>query len=93
MLVTPASFDQPDNAFRAEHLGVSRTLPRKDYHADSLVRELSLLLEDPGYRQRAEEISKTVGKENGAITACNLVEGMLIKFQQSHESHLLQNKI
>jgi UDP:flavonoid glycosyltransferase YjiC (YdhE family) len=77
MLVTPFSHDQPDNAARAERLGVARVLyrsPRQspaapDDPANELAAELEALLHDDSYGQRAWDVGQIVGGEDGAAAA------------------------
>jgi rhamnosyltransferase subunit B len=52
-LVLPAAFDQPDNARRAEELGVARTLPWRHADTASLASVLSELLGSARHAQAA----------------------------------------
>ena len=54
-LIVPVAFDQPDNARRAQRLGVARVLPFKRVTAERLVERLKPLLEEPAYARRAGE--------------------------------------
>ncbi|MDX1662132.1 MAG: glycosyltransferase [Gemmatimonadota bacterium] len=74
MLVVPHSHDQPDNAHRAERLGVARTIRPGAYRADRVVAELRRLLEDPVYRRRAGEVGRAVRAEDGVANACDAIE-------------------
>jgi UDP:flavonoid glycosyltransferase YjiC (YdhE family) len=79
MLVIPFAHDQPDNAARAERLGVARTLSRpragsKDPAYGRIATELALLLDDDEYARRAAEVGQIVGGEDGVgIAARTLV--------------------
>ena len=73
-LIMPYSHDQPDNAARIERLGTSRTIPRQQYSAKKVVKELNALLENPHYAARAMEISLIVQAENGVAVACDAIE-------------------
>lgn len=77
MLVMPYSHDQPDNAARVERLGTSRTIPRKQYSASSVAKELGELLTNPKYAAKAAEIGRIIQTENGAIAACDAIEKQL----------------
>ena len=77
MLVVPFGQDQPDNARRVVGLGVARTIPRGGYRIDRVVRELSALLSDPGYAQRAAAVGEQVRAERGTATACDEIERVL----------------
>jgi rhamnosyltransferase subunit B len=77
MLVVPFAHDQPDNAYRAERLGVSRTVAAGRYTARRAERELRTLLEDPRYRARAAEVGERVRAEDGVAAACDAIEALL----------------
>jgi UDP:flavonoid glycosyltransferase YjiC (YdhE family) len=71
------AFDQPDNAEHAARLGGSRTLLRPKYKAERVAKELRLLLEHPGYAANAKTVGEQLRHENGAATACDLLEEVL----------------
>ena len=73
-LVVPFSHDQFDNGARAARLGVARVLPRAKFDGRSAERELGELLHDQSYSVRAAEVGEIVRSENGAATACDLIE-------------------
>lgn len=76
MLIVPRSHDQPDNAYRAERLGVARVLLRPlRYRARRVARDLRALLEDPEPARRAAEAAETVRGEDGVGAACDAIEG------------------
>jgi len=69
-LLTPAGFDQPDNAARAARLGVGRVLPFRRAHNDArLVRELRALLDDPAWGRAAAEVAGKSHGIDGALAA------------------------
>ena len=76
-LIVPFAFDQPDNAEHAARLGGSRTLLRPKYKAARVAKELSLLLEQPGYAANAKTVGEQLRRENGAAVACDLLEAVL----------------
>lgn len=76
-LIMPYSHDQPDNAARVERLGTSRTIPRKQYWAPRVVKELSELLDNPSYTAKATEIGRIIQEENGVCVACDQIEKQL----------------
>lgn len=76
-LVVPFSHDQPDNAYRVERLGVSRTLSPRRYTARRAARELRTLLENPSYQERAAVLGEKVRAEDGVATACGALEALL----------------
>ncbi len=73
MLVTPLSHDQPDNAMRAARLGVARVLPRGQYRADRVARELRVLLSG-GYTDTAARTGLALAREDGVRAACDGLE-------------------
>ena len=81
MLIVPFAHDQPDNAARAERLGVARVLSRSQLahraparaergSESELAVELGVLLEDEEYARRAAEVGQIVGGEDGLSVAC-----------------------
>ncbi|NJN38409.1 MAG: glycosyltransferase family 1 protein [Acaryochloridaceae cyanobacterium CSU_3_4] len=79
-LVMPYSHDQPDNAARVERLGTSRTIPRKQYVAERVVRQLGELLGNPSYAAKAAEIGAIIRAEDGVNVACDAIEKQLTLF-------------
>jgi rhamnosyltransferase subunit B len=76
-LVMPCAWDQPDNAERAARLGIARTIARNRYEPQRVAAELRLLLENPAYSQRAEEIATKVRQEDGVGAACDALESLI----------------
>jgi rhamnosyltransferase subunit B len=72
-LIVPVAFDQPDNARRAIRLGVGRTVPFRRASADTMTRELAVLLETPAYAERAAAVGSAVQAEDGTTNACDLL--------------------
>jgi UDP:flavonoid glycosyltransferase YjiC (YdhE family) len=73
MLIVPHAHDQPDNAHRAEQLGVARVLDARRYRADRAARQLRALLTKPSYQSRAREIAEQIGREAGVRTAADTI--------------------
>ncbi len=76
MLIMPFGHDTLDNATRVVRLGVARTLDRRRFTPRALERELSILLEDPAYRTRADEAGRRIRSEEGTSAACDVIEGL-----------------
>jgi len=76
-LIVPFAFDQPDNAAHAARLGSSRTLPRPQYRAACVAKELDILLTKPEHATRARETGKLLRQEDGAAVAADLLEQVL----------------
>ena len=77
MLVVPHAHDQPDNASRAERLGISLTVKPAEYRAERVQRELAALLEQPAYAERAQSVAGIMKTEPGAEGAAHAIEGLL----------------
>ena len=77
MLIVPYGQDQPDNARRCVRLGVGRTLSFGRFTTSRVVSELSELLNDPSYRERAEKVGRQVEAENGTKRACDAIVEVL----------------
>lgn len=84
-LIVPFAFDQVDNADHARRLGTSRTLYHKTYSAAAATKELSALLADPSYAQRAKEVSRRLKQESGTVLASDLIERVLFGAGSSRE--------
>ncbi len=76
-LIVPHAHDQPDNAHRAERLGVSRTLRPSRYRPDRVEAEIGALLEQASYRERARQVAMTVAAEPGVDGAVRAIEALL----------------
>jgi len=73
-LLTPAGFDQPDNAARAARLGVGRVLPFRSAHDDGrLARELRELLAHPAYARTAVATAARSRRVDGAAVAAQRI--------------------
>lgn len=77
MLAVPFAHDQPDNAWRAQRLGMARILPSARYRAARVASELTSLTRDASYAEAAQRVAQTVRGETGVETACNAVERVL----------------
>lgn len=76
-VVVPASHDQFDNAARVSRLGISRTVKFRRARADHLAAALRVVLEDPGFGERAALFSVRMGAEDGAAAAATRITSML----------------
>jgi len=78
MLAVPYSHDQPDNALRAERLGVARVVYPRRYRPARVARELEKLLSDPRYASSAARVAIEIAKEGGAEAACDAIESTFL---------------
>lgn len=76
-LIMPYTYDQPDNAARVQRIGTSRTIPREQYSASRVAKELRELLENPSYAAKAAEAGRIVQAENDVGAACDAIERQL----------------
>ena len=74
MLVMPFGGDQYDNGARVARLGAGRTIMRNQYTAARAADELKELLTNPGYRDKAAELSSRIRSEDGVRAACDAIE-------------------
>jgi len=75
-LIVPVAFDQPDNARRTVALGIARSIPFRKAAAETMTRELAVLLEAPDCARRARAIGVDIAREDGAHAACDALEGI-----------------
>jgi rhamnosyltransferase subunit B len=76
-LIVPYAHDQPDHAYRAERLGVSRTLTPRRYTLRRVTSALQALTADPGYATAAAAVAARVRAEDGVTAACDAIESVL----------------
>ncbi len=70
MIVVPWSHDQPDNAIRVSRMGAARVIPRRQYRAARVARDLTILLNEECYAVAAHSAASQIGRENGVASAC-----------------------
>ena len=74
MLVVPYAFDQPDNASRLNRLGVAQVITWSKYSASRAAKQLGDRVGNAAYSARAQEIARTIAREEGAQSACDAIE-------------------
>ncbi len=77
MLVMPFGFDQQDNAYRVEKLGIAKVISRKEYSAETAAAALKKLFDDPKVESRAVTAGVGVRAENGVESVCDHLERLL----------------
>lgn len=93
MLVVPgsrtdlASHAQPDNAARLARLGVARVLQRSHYNANAIAYELWTLLAEPSYAKAAAAVAQRIALEDGARSACNVIERVIKESKKPKRAH------
>ena len=78
-LIMPMAHDQPDNAFRAEQLGVALSLPRKKFTPEHLAPLLQRLMDEPSFSQRAREVARKFDGIRAIDASCDHVEELARK--------------
>lgn len=73
-LIVPMSFDQPDNAFRLEKLGVSTTIPSKKYSVNRAARALQKLLNSHEIKSQCLHYSKKIDFHQAEQRLCKVIE-------------------
>ncbi|MCX6957129.1 MAG: glycosyltransferase [Verrucomicrobiae bacterium] len=73
-LIVPMSYDQPDNAFRLEKLGVSLTIPPKKYSLDRAARTLQKLLDSREIKSQCLHYSKKINFHQAEQQLCKAIE-------------------
>jgi UDP:flavonoid glycosyltransferase YjiC (YdhE family) len=77
MLLVPHGHDQFDNARRVRKLGLARVVLPKEYRAPRVAHDLSALLNDASFRERAAATAAIVRAEGGAEAAADVIERLL----------------
>jgi UDP:flavonoid glycosyltransferase YjiC (YdhE family) len=77
-LPVPMSFDQPDNAYRVECLGVGRSLARHRYNAATAAPVLAHLLNDREVDARCGEVAVRCARSQAVRVACDAIEALAL---------------
>ena len=77
MLIMPYSHDQPDNARRMRRLKIARILQRRNFTPLRVAQKLRILLEEPIYARRAQQMAMRLRSEDGVATVCNALEELV----------------
>jgi len=77
MVMIPLGNDQPGVAARVAARGAGVVVPRKKLNAERLRRAVQIVLEDPSYRERAQELSRKLREIDGPAMAAEIIERAL----------------
>lgn len=77
MVMIPLGNDQPGVAARVAARGAGVVAPRKKLNAERLRRAVQLVLEEPSYRERAQEQGKKLRAIDGPAMAAEIIERAL----------------
>src|SRR5262249_14534055 len=75
MVVLPVTYDQPGVGARVEWAGVGRSIPVGRLTADRLRDAVRLVLDNPGYRERAGRLQASIRAADGLNRAADVIEG------------------
>jgi UDP:flavonoid glycosyltransferase YjiC (YdhE family) len=77
MLIVPYGWDQPDNAYRVQRLGVGLHITRKAYTVTTACEALAKLLTISSFSDRAAEVRNRMAAENGLAAATTAIESIV----------------
>ena len=77
MLIMPYSHDQPDNARRMRRLKVARIIQKGNFTPRRVAAKLQMLLENPIYAHRAQQVAMRLRGEDGVKDACDALERLV----------------
>ena len=77
MLIMPYSHDQPDNARRMRRLKVARIIQKSNFTPRRVAAKLQMLLENPIYAHRAQQVAMRLRGEDGVNDACDALERLV----------------
>jgi len=70
-IIMPMAFDQVDNAYRVEKLGIGCSIPVKKFQIEPLVTAIQALLTSSTVTQHCSMIANRLSTENGLQSACD----------------------
>lgn len=73
-IIMPMAFDQVDNAYRVEKLGIGRAIERERFTAPNLASTIQTLLSNPATDERAKTIAAQISQSAGLATAADEIE-------------------
>jgi zeaxanthin glucosyltransferase len=88
MVAIPIGYDQPGTAARIAHHGTGEFIEVDELTTDRLRGLIEKVLQDPGYRKRAEYFQNVISKTRGLDVAANIIEQAF----QEYETNNLANE-
>lgn len=85
MVAIPLAYDQPAIAARLARLGVGVELPVMRLSTGRIRDAITRVLNDPRFRDAAQEIQRKLGMIHGAEEAVDIIEGALRRFVVEEE--------
>lgn len=77
MVAIPLTHDQPAIAARIAHSGTGDVIPPRKLSAESLKASIQRVMENPGFREKAQAIRESIRQAGGAERGADIVEGVL----------------
>jgi zeaxanthin glucosyltransferase len=77
LVAIPLANDQPGVAARVAARGAGVVVPKKKLNAERLRQAVKRVLDDPGYRERAQEIGRQLREIDGPAMAAEIIERAL----------------
>ncbi|RVJ83437.1 glycosyltransferase [Sinorhizobium medicae] len=78
LLALPIAFDQPGVSARIVHHGVGARLSTRLLTTAKMKRAIATLLHEPGYKERAGKIGRTISAAGGLRKAADIIEAALV---------------
>jgi UDP:flavonoid glycosyltransferase YjiC (YdhE family) len=73
-IIMPMAFDQVDNIYRVEKLGIGKGLQREKFTGPALASAISSLLDDSQLPKRVQQVAQQLAEEDGLAGACDEIE-------------------
>ena len=77
-IIAPLGYDQFDNGYHVERLGVGLSLPYRSLNPKKLANALEAVFRDPRYSENALQLSQRMQVQDGTIQAADLLEERLL---------------
>jgi zeaxanthin glucosyltransferase len=74
MVAIPVGFDQPGIAARVKYHGVGETVPVGSLTIENLSEAVTVVLENPSYRDKAQYFKEVIAKKRGLDIAADIIE-------------------
>jgi rhamnosyltransferase subunit B len=78
-LIRPMAFDQFDNAFHLERLGVALSIDLRLYNTTQVEKKLERLIKEPAYTLRCRAIARWFDGVDAVSESCDLIDKMINK--------------
>lgn len=79
-LLTPLTYNQPDDAARVARRGLGVVVSPRRYRASHVARKLDELLRSEQIRDRCRELAAVMSRESGIERTCDILESILQQY-------------